>query len=101
MGFGGVELGIALPALEPFGFYALGIVAVVVRTIVVGTVVVRTSIIRTAGGVVDRGGDFRVVLRRHRSRRNSELAFDFTMSRKNCAAETAELRSADSMFDLL
>ena len=58
MGFGGVEFGIALPALEPFGFYALGIVAVVVGAI--GT------------GVVDRGRDFRIVLRRHRSRRNSD-----------------------------
>ena len=34
VGFGGVELGIALPALEPFGFYALGIVAVVIQATV-------------------------------------------------------------------
>jgi NhaP-type Na+/H+ or K+/H+ antiporter len=62
MGFSGVELGIALPALEPLGLNALGIIAVVVGTIV----------IRMIGtGVIYRGGGFRVVLRRHRNWRKS------------------------------
>ena len=44
---GGVELGIGLPAGEPFGFNALGIVAVVVWPVVVRTVFIRTIVIRT------------------------------------------------------
>ena len=57
VGLGGVELGIALPSAEPFGFYALGIVAVVVGPI--GAV---------GNTVLGRSRYFRVVVRRHRLR---------------------------------
>jgi len=60
VGLGGVELGIVLPALEPFGFHALRIVAVVVGPIGV-----------FGAAIVGRRGDFRVVWRRHKKIRRT------------------------------